>query len=269
MCRLLAVRASEPVSARGPLADESNSLLAQSLGDASGMVHGDGWGIGFYQASHREPGVIRSARSAAVDADFLHTAGHVRSHALLAHVRRASHGARRWENSHPFRHGPWLFAHNGSVSGFLRVQRRLAEETAPDLLASREGQTDSELVFLWLLSRLRAAGVPTSGGSATGEVLAAVVRQATVELALWCRAAAGAAEEAFNFLLTDGSVLLASRWNRSLYWTQRDEPVNAHLAASVVVASEPIGRGRWKEIAEQGILTVDASMAPRLHAFCG
>ena len=272
MCRMVAIRASEPVSARGLLVDDVNSLLAQSLGDANGMTHPDGWGLGFYQAGHREPGVIRSAHSAADDSNFLHTAGHVRSTMLVGHVRRASHGQRRSENSHPFQQGPWLFAHNGTVTGYERVEPRLRDETPPNLLAAREGQTDSELLFLWLLGRMRQTGIGSPVDSEGLETLTGLVRQATLDVAAWCREATGQPEQdasaaAFNFVLTDGRILLASRWNRSLHWTLRETAVEGRTATSFVVASEPIGGGQWNEIAEQGILTIEGDLTPHLHSF--
>ena len=81
-----------------------------------------------------------------------------------------------------------------------------------------------------------------------------------------------------NFLLTDGQSLIASRWNNTLYWVEREgvhdceicgiphvdhEPDVAYRA--VVVASEPISHEDWRELAQGEILTVDVELANRVY----
>ena len=39
----------------------------------------------------------------------------------------------------PFRYGPWLFCHNGTIEGFDRLRPSFERETLPELAASRRG----------------------------------------------------------------------------------------------------------------------------------
>ena len=62
--------------------------------------------------------------------------------------------------------------------------RGLEAEVDPDLLVCRRGATDSELVFYWLLSRFRQAGLTTDGSQpAPLRSLMEVLSRAIPELA--------------------------------------------------------------------------------------
>src|SRR5690348_6979377 len=55
-----------------------------------------------------------------------------------------------WRNGwqcHPFRHGQWLFVHNGYLGGFNQVRRDLLYAVDPELFAGLVGSTDTEAVF--------------------------------------------------------------------------------------------------------------------------
>jgi predicted glutamine amidotransferase len=50
-------------------------------------------------------------------------------------------------NCHPFRHGRWLFVHNGLLAGFKTLRRDLLLEVDPAFFDGIAGSTDSELLF--------------------------------------------------------------------------------------------------------------------------
>ena len=50
-------------------------------------------------------------------------------------------------NRHPFRHGRWLFVHNGYVGDFQVIRRDLMLAIDPELFAGIVGSTDTEVVF--------------------------------------------------------------------------------------------------------------------------
>jgi glutamine amidotransferase len=50
-------------------------------------------------------------------------------------------------NCHPFRHGRWLFVHNGFIDDYLRQRRELLLAVDPEVFTGIEGTTDSELMF--------------------------------------------------------------------------------------------------------------------------
>jgi glutamine amidotransferase len=62
-------------------------------------------------------------------------------------VRAATGTPVQETNCHPFRHGRWLFVHNGYVTDFARIRRELLWAVRPDLFNGMLGSTDSELLF--------------------------------------------------------------------------------------------------------------------------
>ena len=66
-----------------------------------------------------------------------------------------------------FTDGQWLFAHDGSLGAYEQLEPTLWAETEPQLRPHRSGESESELVFLWLLSRLTAFGLGEATHGAT------------------------------------------------------------------------------------------------------
>ena len=132
-------------------------LLLQSRSDLRGKSHPDGWGIGFYAGTM--PQLEHRAAAAYQDVQFSRTAERVYSRTVVAHIRMATMGSVALENTHPFSYGPWIFAHNGTLTAFATLHDRLVSKTGPRLQAFRKGSTDSEQIFFWLLSRLERNGI--------------------------------------------------------------------------------------------------------------
>ena len=55
-------------------------------------------------------------------------------------------------NCHPFRHGHWLFVHNGVIHGFQDMRRELLFAVDPELFDGIAGSTDSEALFYLALT---------------------------------------------------------------------------------------------------------------------
>lgn len=145
MCELFAMSASAPVRARYDL-----DRFAAEGGERH--QNRDGWGIMF--AERRDAQYFREAAAASDSPLDRFVREHATPHAtVLAHVRRASVGARELANTHPFRrvrHGRvHHFAHNGTLPGIE------IEPGAKDLIPHRVCDTDSELAFLILLDLVR------------------------------------------------------------------------------------------------------------------
>src|SRR5688500_10074446 len=115
-----------------------------------------GWGIGFYQAG--EVLLRRRPLDDREEIDLAEAASDVRADVLLGHVRLASVGALRTENTHPFRYRSWLWAQTGTILGFERLRERLIQAQPEFLRRNVRGETDSELFFYLFLSFLHAAG---------------------------------------------------------------------------------------------------------------
>jgi predicted glutamine amidotransferase len=152
MCRWLAYY-GKPVRMDKVLFGGQHSLIDQSLHSRLGAetTNGDGFGIGWYSASG-EPGVFKSLEPAWNDRNLRELSAHVESHLFLAHIRAATDTPVQQTNSHPFRHGKWLFVHNGFVGDWFTVKRDLALAVDPALFPLIEGSADSEVLFYLALT---------------------------------------------------------------------------------------------------------------------
>jgi glutamine amidotransferase len=207
--------------------------------------HSDGWGIAVHRP--REGWTVhKQAAGAERDPAFKEVAAGVRGHVLVAHVRKRTVGAVAFENTHPFRSGRWVFAHNGTIDGVEHVRAMVA----PDRLAALRGQTDSEILFAFLLGRLHRHGVGQGGLQIlTDAALSAAVADLSRRPALG----------SLNFLLSDGTVLYAYRHGRPLFLLERaalDRSGTGRRLGSILVASEPITEEPWRPIPEGALLCV-------------
>ncbi len=135
---------------RVPETPEAAATASEGPGSVS-------WGIGFYQGGEillkRRPFDERRALSLA---EILKD---VKAEVLVGHVRTATVGTLRTENTHPFRYRQWLFAQTGTVPSFERLRGRLMESMPQFLARDVRGDTDAEIVFHLFLSFLHDAGV--------------------------------------------------------------------------------------------------------------
>jgi predicted glutamine amidotransferase len=168
-----------------------------------------GWGVGFYQG-----GEILLKRRPIDDRDEIspvEMTRDVRADILIAHVRLATVGALRTENTHPFRYRQWLFANTGTVDGFSTLRGRLAESLPQFLQRSVRGETDSELLFHLFLSFLHDAGQldrPDVGPAVTTSAL-----RSTVALVDRLCAEEGGGPTALNILVANSESLFAVHGN--------------------------------------------------------
>jgi len=163
MCRWLAYSGPE-IYLEDLIVKPSRSLLVQSrfarenyvenmpgLPDGAFPTNGDGFGVAWY-GSREHPGLYRDLRPAWSDRNLVALAEQIRSGLFLAHLRAAYHGLVQRSNSHPFRHGCWTFQHNGEISGFEQIKRRLQLAVDEKLFVHIEGTTDSETAFYLALT---------------------------------------------------------------------------------------------------------------------
>ncbi len=262
MCRLYGHIAARPLPLSGMLLDQPHALVTQSCGDWRGERHRDGWGIGYFE--NGRPQVIRRPTAAPEDEEFTAAARRIESFVAVAHVRQASVGDLCVANAHPFTYGSWIFVHNGTVTGFDQLRRQLVDETDSDLQRHVLGTTDSEQVFVWLLSRLRRAGEAAEGPCRNLQLVAREMALAIRVLDERSAATQPAEPTRLNFVLTDGVVLFASRWKHSLYWTNQAGPLatgkGGPAVRGVAVASESIGDAAWAEVPDAQILAIDQDL---------
>jgi predicted glutamine amidotransferase len=261
MCRWMAYTGS-PLLIEDLLYTPENSLVVQSLHSRLGVepTNGDGFGVGWY-GEQDVPGVYTSVEPAWNDRNLRELAAHVSSRLVLAHVRASTGTAVQQTNCHPFRHGRWLWAHNGAIAGFSDIKRELAVAVAPELFAGIEGSTDSEMFFYLALTFGLEDDPPAAVSRAVG-LIEDVGRRNGQQFPIQMTVAT-----------TNGESLWAFRYSsegrsRSLFHsndiaTMRaqypDNPVLHRLSDDArLIVSEPLGalRGAWREVPESTCVTV-------------
>jgi glutamine amidotransferase len=152
MCRWLAYSGS-PIHLEELIFKPEHSLIDQSLNArvTATTTNADGFGIGWY-GDRSFPGVYRDIRPAWNDNNLRDLATQIESRLFVAHVRSATVPPVQQTNCHPFRHGHWLFMHNGSIRQFTDLRRNLLLAVAPGLFPAIQGSTDSELMFYLALT---------------------------------------------------------------------------------------------------------------------
>jgi glutamine amidotransferase len=262
MCRLLGAVSSEDAQFRLTLREAPRSLAVLS------REHPDGWGIGVYNESEGWS-IERGTLCAHEDDEFHEVAAGSRGQLLVAHVRKRTVGAISLHNTHPFREGRWVFAHNGTIQDIPWVR----SHTPPERLKSLRGETDSELLFAFLLSRIEATNGVRSPDApdVRDRALVTALRELLEHPTLG----------ACTFLLSDGETLYAHRSGRSLFMLERvpGDVVRAQRESmetgavvgtawsparrAILVASEKITDEPWQPIDEGALLRVDRHPSPR------
>jgi glutamine amidotransferase len=154
MCRWLAYSGT-PIRMEELLLKRERSLIDQSLHAQLGATttNGDGFGVGWYEdVGKQPPRLYRSTHPAWNDRNLRELAAGVASPLFFAHIRASTGTAIQETNTHPFRHGGWLWMHNGLIRDFPRVRRDLMLAVDDSLFASIEGTTDSETMFYLALT---------------------------------------------------------------------------------------------------------------------
>ena len=261
MCRWLAYSGS-PVLLEDLLFKPENSLVVQSKHSRLGAetTNGDGFGVGWYTAQEA-PGIYSSTEPAWNDRNLRELSAHASAGHVFAHIRATTGTAVQQTNCHPFRHGRWLWMHNGLLTGFRSVKRDLLLAVDPELFPDIEGSTDSELFFFLALTFgltddppgavARAVGFIEETGHAHGVEFPVQMTVATTD---------GDSTWAFRYSSEHAS--------RSLFHTEDIATLRLQYPENVVlnqlsddarlVVSEPLGdlKGAWHEVPESTTLVV-------------
>lgn len=275
MCRWLAYTGS-PILLAEALYAPAHSLIDQSLHSTMGAepTNGDGFGIGWYDPPSAAaslasgeagptPGVFRSIEPAWNDRNLHELASHVASGHFFAHVRAAIGSPVQQTNCHPFRHGGWLWMHNGLIAQFAALKRDLALAIDPGLYPQIEGGTDSEILFLLALSFGLTDDPPRAVAQAVGLVEDIARRRGVADpfqgtlattdgMRMWVFRYSSAHASRSLFYTADVSTL------RRLYPERR---ILQEVGADArLVVSEPIGElpGAWQEVPESSCSIIAA-----------
>jgi predicted glutamine amidotransferase len=227
MCRLAAYL-GPAIALEEIIVAPDHSLLEQSqhASEAKLAVNGDGFGFAWYDEA-AEPGLYRDVLPAWSDGNLPSLCRMIRSRLFLAHVRASTAGETSRVNCHPFAHKNWSFMHNGQVPDIHRIRRPLEAMLPDDLYALRRGTTDSELIFLLLLT----FGLSDDPVSAVDKVLQTLVDQSCYgagkdAVRLTCVFSDGQAVYAFRHASDDRHPTLYLQAGEGGGWTLASEPLD-------------------------------------------
>ncbi|MGN9795658.1 class II glutamine amidotransferase [Streptomyces sp. OZ13] len=264
MCRWVAYTGT-PVLLDSLLYRPAHSLIDQSLHSRMGVetTNGDGFGIGWYTPDGGTPAVIRDTGPAWNNRNLREISAHIRSHLFFAHIRASTGSAIQQTNCHPFRHGRWLWMHNGAIADFHRLRRDLCMVIDPSLFADIEGSTDSEVMFFLALTFGLDQDPPTAVARMAGHV-ESLGRRHGVDFPLQMTVAVADGERLWAFRYS------SERRSRSLYYSAEVETLRAlhpdmkflrGLSEDTrLVVSEPLSGlpGVWTEFPESSYGAVGA-----------
>ena len=251
-----------------------------------------GWGVGFYQGGEV---LMRRRPIDGDEIDVAKLAGDVRADVLIGHVRTATVGTLRTENTHPFRYRQWLFAKTGTIAQFEQIRERLVATVPEFLRGGIRGETDSEVLFHVFLSFLHDAGRLNES-----EVEPSVVRDAlrsTMSVVDGMTAEVGGEPGPANLMVTNGDNIMAVHRGRSMAYRvfsgkndaeliigddaqlRRKIPELAHMHFVLVASDfdadapsmtmsvvEPPPPSRWKTVGDRAIVTLSRGHEPQVEA---
>jgi len=264
-----------------------NALTVQS------KQHPDGWGLACFGASG--PRLVRGTGAAFVDGAFNQAALDISSRSVIAHVRRASVGAIREENCHPFLRQGYAFAHNGDIARWAELQSEVEALIHPKY-RQFEGETDSERCFALFLTHLEA-GAETgakpeaelnprrAAAEATAEPLSPTLRLVARALRQTVESLRGLADQGaekasvLTMVVGSESLLAAIHSGNSLWYSTHklrcperasctffepsceQESLEGDRIRHLLVASEPLSTENiWIPVPEGEVVGVDHNM---------
>ena len=264
------------------LAAESDVLRARAPAAPAPL----GWGVGLDQGG--EVLMRRRPIDDRPEIDVPKLAADVRADVLIGHVRSATVGPLRTENTHPFRYRQWLFAMTGTVAQFDQVRERLVASVPEFLRAGIRGETDAEVLFHVFLSFLHDGGHLSDGHSPD----AAVVREAlrsSLAVADGMTAEVGGTPGDLNVLITNGDFIVAAHRNHEMRYRtfsgkadaeqligddaqlRRKTPELSQMHFSLIASefdeATDFGRNpRWKPVPQNAIVTLTRAQPPSIEA---
>ena len=227
-----------------------------------------------------------------IGVEITKVAGDVRADVVVGHVRNATVGALRTENTHPFRYRQWLFAQTGTLPSFDAIRERLVASVPEFLRSSIRGETDAEILFYVFLSFLHDAGRLNDTVIDPANVRDAL--RSSVAVVDGMAAEVGGESASINMMASDGETVFAlHRGSQMAYRTfagksdaemligddlalRRKTPEIGQMHFTLlagdfddewsVAGSMPGGGSRWKVVADRAIVTLERGKDPHIEA---
>jgi glutamine amidotransferase len=259
------------------LAFEADALRARSTGAPMG------WGLGFYQGG--EVLIRRRPIDERQELEVSSLATDVRADLLIGHVRHATVGALRTENTHPFRYRQWLFAQTGTVSDFEQIRERLVGSVPEFLRGGIRGETDAEVVFHVFLSFLHDAGLLNS--TSVDPVPVREALRSSLAVIDGITAEVGTKPCRLNVMVSNGGCVVAVHRSDTPMALRTfsgksdgdaiigDDPqlrrkipelARMHYTIAASDFDAPVPNGRWRAVADGAILTLSGDEDAKIEA---
>ena len=223
MCRWIvyaSAAGARPMPLGDVLSKPAHSLITQSFGAGAtpgfsarnnAVFNADGFGVAWWSLDGRRAFLFKSTSPAWSDKNLADVAAFVESHVIVGHVRAASRGSVvSFENTHPFKSGRLVFAHNGHIEGFGALRRVFGARLSEEAFAAVKGLTDSEHAFALLLTHLRDCG--RAEPFAPAELVAAMRATIADILSILAEAGVTGGFTSLNFVVSDGETVVITRF---------------------------------------------------------
>ncbi|WFD34739.1 glutamine amidotransferase subunit [Malassezia cuniculi] len=261
MCRLLVFKGTEPIQLSHLLTRPAHSIINQAFDsrlriDRTRPINGDGFGVGWYDSVPdpelgQEPCIFTSVTPAWNNVNLHRIAEKIKS--------------------------PLVLMHNGQISEFHKIKRRLLRALPEPLFLFPQGHTDSEFAFALFLSHLRD---PLMKDDFTCNELKEAMLRTIEDINRWSKEAGIEQPSLMNFCVTDGKSIVCTRYissrtdeAASLYFSTgtsfyERSPGSYRMVKAdrrqkiVVVASEPLTfeKADWMEIESNTIVCITPNM---------
>jgi predicted glutamine amidotransferase len=273
MCRLLGFRSIIDGQVHQSLVKADNALKTQSIN------HPDGWGVAYYLSG--SPHIVKSTDMAKNSKLFKKVSGVVSSRTVLAHIRKSTIGETSILNTHPYQYGPWVFAHNGNIKNFDNCKDEIKSLIDPKMSNFILGETDSEVLFYYLLTHIKKQTSLEEPDVKTPELMS-ILRKAIHDLEKVTGPVsendAPNTETFLTFLLTNGNFLIGHHGGKQLFYSTHKHacpevetcpkfdqtclnPSDKGRVNHLIISSEPtLNENVWNELQPYDFIGVDADL---------
>jgi glutamine amidotransferase len=146
---------------------------------------------------------------------------------LLAHIRLATVGAKKYDNCHPYSGldasgRTWTLIHNGTIYSGVQLAKYLSEQT---------GDTDSERIFLYLIDEINSA-IKKSNSPLSDSSRFEIVNNLAVTLS---------PRNKLNFMIYDGELLYVHK-------NMKDTLAYKKLENGIVFSTQPLDDDGWIQL---------------------
>ncbi|KAI3405474.2 DUG3 [Candida oxycetoniae] len=290
MCRFMIYKGRESMVLSDLLTKPAHSIINQSFDsrlrlDMRNPINGDGFGVGYY-TEHNKPCVFKAITPAWNNVNLINLSQSTESSLVFAHVRASTQGVLSETNCHPFNFGKLMFMHNGGISCFDKIKKKLINYLDDKYFLFIQGSTDSECCFALFLDTLERMGFdPSSIETKFSHVVLKTALLKTIELIKSWQVEVTSEPSLLNFAATDGESVVVSRYITS----KTDEAASLHFSTGsrffeyqpglfkmerlnrsqdvIFVASEPLTfeRGDWLCVPTNTLITITNKNTVLMH----